>query len=103
MVSGARRSGVTVNAGGGELPTFAIAPAPGVTMESWIAWLVLPALLGGAEVLTTTLVLGLLSVAALVAAIVGGVGLRLPFQLCSFALAPATCQCSVVPLTGVQH
>jgi len=55
-------------------------------MESWIAWLVLAALLGVAEVLTTTLALGLLAVAALVAAIVGGVGLGLPFQLGAFAI-----------------
>src|SRR5215472_7185071 len=64
----------------------AAAPAPGVTMESWIVWLVLAALLGVAEVLTTTLALGLLAVAALVAAIVGGVGLGLPFQLGAFAI-----------------
>ena len=59
---------------GGELCTFAVAPAPGVTMESWIACLVLAALLGVAEVMTATLALGLLAVAALVAAIVGSVG-----------------------------
>src|SRR5262249_58640027 len=55
-------------------------------MESWIVWLVLAALLGVAEVLTTTLALGLLAAAALVAAIVGGVGLGLPFQLGAFAI-----------------
>jgi membrane protein implicated in regulation of membrane protease activity len=55
-------------------------------MEWWIVWLVLAAFLGVAEVLTTTLALGLLAVAALVAAIVGGVGLGLPFQLGAFAI-----------------
>src|SRR3989442_8680346 len=85
---------------GGELSTFAIAPAPGVTMESWIAWLVLAALLGVAEVLTTTLALGLLAVAALVAAIVGGVGLGLPFQLGAFALTAAAGLGVVRPLAG---
>lgn len=55
-------------------------------MEWWIAWLVLAALLGVVEVMTTTLAFGLLAVAALVAAIVGGVGLGLPFQLGAFAL-----------------
>ena len=53
-------------------------------MESWIVWLVLAALLGLAEVLTTTLAFGLLAVAAVVAAVVGGVGLGLPFQIAAF-------------------
>lgn len=56
-------------------------------MASWIAWLVLAALLGVAEILTTTLAFGLLAVAAVVAAIVGGVGLGLPFQIAAFAVA----------------
>jgi membrane protein implicated in regulation of membrane protease activity len=56
-------------------------------MGSWIVWLVLAALLGVAEVMTTTLALGLLAVAAVVAAIVGGVGLGLPFQIAAFAVA----------------
>ena len=58
----------------------AAAPAPGVIMGSWIVWLVLAALLGVAEVMTTTLAFGLLAVAAVVAAIVGAVGLGLPFR-----------------------
>jgi membrane protein implicated in regulation of membrane protease activity len=58
-------------------------------MESWIAWLVLAALLGLAEIMTTTLAFGLLAVAAVVAAIVG-VGLGLPFQLAAFAIAAGT-------------
>jgi len=49
-------------------------------MESWLAWLVLAALLGAAELMTATLAFGLVAVAALVAAVVGGVGLGLPFQ-----------------------
>src|SRR5262249_59473507 len=61
--------------------------APGVIMESWIAWLVLAALLGLAEIMTTTLAFGLLAVAAAVAAVVGGLGLALPFQLGAFVLA----------------
>ena len=56
-------------------------------MESWIAWLVLAALLGLAEIMTTTLAFGLLAVAAAVAAVVGGLGLALPFQLGAFVLA----------------
>jgi len=71
-------------------------------MESWIAWLVLAALLGVAEVLTTTLALGLLAVAALAAAIVGGVGLGLPFQLAAFAITAGAGLGVVRPL-AVRH
>ena len=55
-------------------------------MESWLAWLVLAALLGVAELMTATLAFGLLAVAALVAAMAGGVGLGLPFQIGAFAI-----------------
>jgi len=61
-------------------------PALGVTMEPWLAWLVLAALLGVAELMTATLAFGLLAVAALAAAVVGGVGLGLPFQIGAFAI-----------------
>jgi membrane protein implicated in regulation of membrane protease activity len=47
----------------------------------------LAAVLGVAEIMTTTLAFGLLAVAAGAAAIVGGVGLALPFQLIAFVLA----------------
>jgi len=77
-------------------------PLPGVTMESWIVWLVLAALLGVAEVMTTTLALGLLAVAAGVAAIVGAVGLSLPFQIGAFAVAAAAGLGVVRPL-AVRH
>ena len=71
-------------------------------MESWIVWLVLAAVLGVAEVMTTTLALGLLAVAALVAAVVGGVGLGLPFQLGAFALT-AVAGLGVVRPLAVRH
>ena len=71
-------------------------------MESWIVWLVLAALLGVAEVMTTTLALGLLAVAAGVAAVVGGVGLGLPFQIGAFAVAAAAGLGVVRPL-AVRH
>jgi len=71
-------------------------------MESWIAWLVLAALLGVGEVMTTTLALGLLAVGALVAAVVGGVGLGLPFQLGAFAITAAAGLGVVRPL-AVRH
>jgi membrane protein implicated in regulation of membrane protease activity len=58
-------------------------------MGSWIVWLVLAAVLGVAEVLTTTLAFGLVAAAAAVAAVVGGLGGALPFQLGAFAVAAA--------------
>jgi membrane protein implicated in regulation of membrane protease activity len=71
-------------------------------MGSWIVWLVLAALLGVAEVMTTTLALGLLAVAAVVAAIVGAVGLGLPFQIAAFAIAAGAGLGVVRPL-AVRH
>ena len=71
-------------------------------MEPWIAWLVLAALLGAAEVLTTTLAFGLLAVAALVAAIAGGAGLGLPIQLGAFAVTAGAGLGVVRPL-AVRH
>ena len=71
-------------------------------MGSWIVWLVLAALLGVAEIMTTTLALGLLAVGAMVAAIVGAVGLGLPFQLAAFAIAAGTGLGVVRPL-AVRH
>jgi len=56
-------------------------------MESWIVWLILAAVLGVAEIMTTTLAFGLLAVAAAAAAVIGAVGLALPFQIIAFALA----------------
>ena len=58
-------------------------------MGSWIVWLVLAAVLGVAEVMTTTLAFGLIAVGAVVAAVVGAAGVGLPFQLGAFALAAA--------------
>jgi membrane protein implicated in regulation of membrane protease activity len=69
--------------------SWLLRPVAGVIMGSWIVWLVLAALLGVAEVMTTTLAFGLLAVAAVVAAVVGGVGLGLPFQMAAFAVAAA--------------
>jgi len=71
-------------------------------MGSWIAWLIVAAVLGVAEVMTTTLAFGLLAVAAVVAAVVGGVGLGLPFQLVAFAVAAGAGLGVVRPL-AVRH
>ena len=56
-------------------------------MESWIVWLIVAAVLGVAELLTTTLALGLIAVAAVVAAVVGAFDLSFALQLAAFAIA----------------
>lgn len=56
-------------------------------MESWIVWVIVAAVLGVAELLTTTLALGIIAGAALVAAVVGAVHLALPLQLIAFVIA----------------
>jgi membrane protein implicated in regulation of membrane protease activity len=58
-------------------------------MGSWIVWLVLAAVLGVAEVMTTTLAFGLIAAGAAVAAVVGAVGAGVPFQVAAFAVATA--------------
>jgi membrane protein implicated in regulation of membrane protease activity len=58
-------------------------------MGSWIVWLVLAAVLGVAEVMTTTLAFGLIAVGAVVAGVVGVAGAGLPFQLIAFGVASA--------------
>ncbi|OSP44805.1 MULTISPECIES: NfeD family protein [unclassified Streptomyces] len=55
----------------------------------WFVWLLAAAALGVAEFLTLTLVLGLLAGAALVAAVVAGVGIGLSGQLLALAAAAA--------------
>jgi len=50
-------------------------------MVSWIVWLIVAAVLGVAELLTTTLAFGLIAVAAVVAAVVGTFHIGVPFQL----------------------
>ena len=53
---------------------------------SWIAWLLAAAALGVAEAFTFTLAFGLLAAAALIAAIVAGVGGSLLAQVLAFAI-----------------
>jgi len=52
----------------------------------WVAWLIAAAALGVAEYFTLTLAFGLLAAAALVAAIVAGVGGSLLAQVLAFAI-----------------
>ncbi|WP_128976569.1 NfeD family protein [Streptomyces roseicoloratus] len=56
---------------------------------SWFVWLLAAAALGVAEFLSLTLVFGLLAAAALVAAVVAGVGIGLLGQLVAFGAAAA--------------
>ncbi|KUH39850.1 MULTISPECIES: NfeD family protein [Streptomyces] len=55
----------------------------------WFVWLLAAAALGAAEFFTLTLVFGLLAGAALVAAVVAGVGIGLFGQLVAFGVAAA--------------
>ena len=53
---------------------------------SWIAWLIAAAALAVAEYVTLTLAFGLLAAAALVAAVVAGMGGPLLAQVLAFAI-----------------
>src|SRR4051794_41871639 len=54
-------------------------------MTDWVLWLIAAAVLGVAEMLTLTFVLGMLAVAAAAAAVAAGVGLPPAVQLGVFA------------------
>ncbi|HEY7487721.1 MAG TPA: NfeD family protein [Streptosporangiaceae bacterium] len=58
-------------------------------MEAWVVWLIVAGILGVAEVLTLTLALGLIAVAALAAGLIGAVGLPFALQLVAFAITAA--------------
>ena len=55
----------------------------------WIVWLIVAAVLGAAELLTVTLALGLLAVAAVAAGLAGAAGLGLGAELGAFAVVAA--------------
>jgi len=65
---------------------------------AWIVWLIVAAVLGVAELMTTTFALGIIAVGALVAAAVGGVHLGLPFQLLAFVIASGAGLGFVLPI-----
>ena len=71
-------------------------------MESWIIWVIVAAVLGVAELLTTTLAFGLIAVAALVAAVVGAFHLSFALQLVAFAIA-AGAGLGVVRPIAIKH
>ncbi len=56
-------------------------------MDSWIIWLIVAAVLGAAEILTTTLAFGLVGIAALIAAGAGFLGAPFALQFGAFILA----------------
>ncbi len=58
-------------------------------MDTWIIWLIVAAVLGTVEILTTTLAFGLVGVAALLAAATGGLGGPPAVQFGVFVLTSA--------------
>ncbi|WP_159944595.1 MULTISPECIES: NfeD family protein [unclassified Nocardiopsis] len=58
-------------------------------MDAWLVWLIIAIGLGVAEVFTLTFVLGLLAVAALVAALLGAIGLPVAVQIIGFTATAA--------------
>ncbi|TNC25784.1 NfeD family protein [Amycolatopsis alkalitolerans] len=58
-------------------------------MPAWLIWLVVAVVLGGAEIFTFTAALGILGGAALITAGASALGLALPLQFVTFAVACA--------------
>ena len=69
---------------------------------SWIVWLIVAAVLGVAELLTTTLAFGLIAVAAVVAAAAGAFHLDLGLQLAAFVVAAGAGLVFVRPI-AIKH
>ena len=69
---------------------------------AWVAWLIAAAVLAVAEYFTLTLALGLLAVAALVAAVVAGLGGALLLQVLAFAITAAVGLVLVRPIARRQ-
>ena len=67
-------------------------------MVAWIVWLIVAAVLGVAELVTFTFALGLIAVAACVAAAVAALQIGLPFQLVAFIIASAAGLVVVLPV-----
>jgi membrane protein implicated in regulation of membrane protease activity len=65
---------------------------------AWIVWLIVAAVLGVAELATTTFALGIIAVGALVASAVGATHLSLPFQLLAFVIASVAGLGFVLPI-----
>src|SRR3954463_7393028 len=59
---------------------------PSAVMADWVLWLIAAGVLGVAEMMTLTVVLGMLAVAAAVAAVAAGIGLPPAAQIVLFAV-----------------
>lgn len=71
-------------------------------MPAWLIWLIIAAGLGVAELFTLTFVLGLMATAALVAALLGTIGLPVAVQIIGFAAATIAGLVFVRPLINRQ-
>src|ERR1700748_1739936 len=71
-------------------------------MLSWIVWLIVAAVLGVAELLTTTLAFGLIAVAAVVAAVVGTFHLGLGSRVAAL-ITPSGAGLGVVRRIAMRH
>ena len=82
--------------------TFKVNACDGRPLHLWIVWLIAAVVLGVAEFFTLTLAFGLLAAAALVAAIVAGIGGSLLAQVLAFAIAGAVGLLVVRPIARRQ-
>ena len=71
-------------------------------MPVWLIWIIIAAALGVAEFFTLTFVLGLLAAAALVAALLGAIGMPVVVQIIGFAAAAAAGLILVKPIMDRQ-
>jgi membrane protein implicated in regulation of membrane protease activity len=71
-------------------------------MPVWLIWIIIAAALGVAEFFTLTFVLGLLAAAALVAALLGAIGMPVVVQIIGFAAAAAAGIILVKPIMDRQ-
>ncbi|HWB65834.1 MAG TPA: NfeD family protein [Mycobacteriales bacterium] len=67
-------------------------------MDAWAIWLIAAGCLAVAEILTLTLVLGLIAVGALIAGVLGAIGLPVAGQLVVFAGVDVALLATVLPI-----
>lgn len=67
-------------------------------MDAWAIWLIAAGCLAVAEILTLTLVLGLVAVGALIAGVLGAIGLPVAGQLVVFAGVDVALLATVLPI-----
>lgn len=69
-----------------------------MTIPAWLIWLAIAGVLGTAEIITLTFAAGLVAVAAVIAAIVAGVGGNIEMQSVIFATASVGSLAAVLPV-----